>query len=87
MVIHSLRHGTEDQAKRLLEILEEHTRDQEKILEAIDIIKSTNSIEFASNTAKEMVKKSWDEVSAILPQNEHTEKLKLFVDYLVDRDT
>lgn len=85
MVIHTLKKANERDKKRLLEILQTHTNDQNLINEAIEIIKKYNSIEYAKEFAKKMVKEAWDEVDKLLKPSEAKEKLKAFAYYLIER--
>jgi len=59
MVIHSCNHLAEKDAKRLVDILNLQTEDRETIEEAIELIKSTDSIEYAKNVAQDLVQR-WD---------------------------
>lgn len=68
-----------------MEILQTHTNDQNLINEAIEIIKKYNSIEYAKEFAKKMVKEAWDEVDKLLKPSEAKEKLKAFAYYLIER--
>eukprot|EP01129_Flabellula_baltica_P014157 TRINITY_DN6722_c0_g1_i1.p1 TRINITY_DN6722_c0_g1~~TRINITY_DN6722_c0_g1_i1.p1 ORF type:complete len:355 (-),score=96.89 TRINITY_DN6722_c0_g1_i1:1018-2082(-) len=86
MVLHCIKNASPEAAARLIDILNMHTRENDLIQEAINIIKSTKSIQYARETAEEMVRATWAEVSPLLPENEAKQKLKVFVDYLVDRD-
>eukprot|EP01125_Pyxidicula_operculata_P022045 TRINITY_DN8843_c0_g1_i1.p1 TRINITY_DN8843_c0_g1~~TRINITY_DN8843_c0_g1_i1.p1 ORF type:complete len:367 (-),score=94.72 TRINITY_DN8843_c0_g1_i1:79-1179(-) len=85
MVIHSLEKAPKEKSDRLLEILNMHTNDEKLIKEAIEIMKSTNSLDYAAGVAKEIIKKAWTDVEAVLPNNEARDKLRVFADYLVDR--
>ena len=54
--------------------------------EAIDIIKKYDSVSYAKEFARNMVKDSWNEVDKLFPESEAKEKIKAFADYLVERD-
>lgn len=86
MVIYTLQNASEEDAARLEEILDMHTRDEKLIKEAIEIMKKYNAIEFAKNFAKELVKKTWEDVDKILPESEAKQKLKAFAQFLIERD-
>ena len=86
MVIYTLQNAKKEDAERLEEILNMHTRDEKLIKEAIEIMKKYNAIEFAKKFAKELVKKTWEEVDKILPESEAKQKLKAFAQFLIERD-
>jgi len=85
MVIHSLSTGTPEQAKRLEEILNSATNDPVVITEAIDIMRATDSLTYARGVAKEIIEKAWSDIEPLLPENEAKGKLKVFANYLINR--
>ncbi len=82
MVVHTLQVASEEDKKRLIEILEMHTKEEKLIHEAIGIMKKYDSIDYAKNFAKNMMKETWDEVDKTLPETEAKKKLEAFVHYL-----
>lgn len=86
MVIHAMKHASAEKSARLNEILLMHTRDQTLINEAIQIMVDTGSLDYARQVAKDIVNKAWADVEAVLPESEAKTKLKVFADYLVNRD-
>ncbi len=86
MVIYTLQNASKEDAQRLEEILNMHTKDEKLIKEAIEIMKKYNAIEFAKNFARELVKKTWEEVEKLLPESEAKQKLKAFSQFLIERD-
>ncbi|MBI2085213.1 MAG: polyprenyl synthetase family protein [Candidatus Aenigmarchaeota archaeon] len=86
LVIHTLTKCDKNAATRLVEILDMHTSDKKILQEAIDIIKKYNSIEYAKSYARKMVVDSWNKVDKMLPENEAKRKLRLFANFLVERD-
>lgn len=86
MVIHSLENATPEKAARLKEILDLHTSDQELINEAIAILKETKSTDYARQVARDIVVAAWNEVEKVIPESEAKSKLKIFADYLIERD-
>ena len=86
MVIHACQHMEEGKVGRLEEILDMHTKDQVLINEAIDILKEAKSIEYSQEYARRLVVSAWDSVDDILEDSQAKRHLKLFADYLVDRD-
>ncbi|MFQ6063856.1 MAG: polyprenyl synthetase family protein [Candidatus Bathyarchaeia archaeon] len=85
MVIHTLEKAEPKDRKRLLEILNMHTTDKELRDEAINIIKSYGSIEYAKKYARKIVRESWRDVAEFFPSSKAKEKLKAFADYLIER--
>jgi len=85
IVIHTLRNADTSDKKRLIQILESHTRDELQRKEAIGIIKKYGSIEYAKNLAADMVKDSWNEADMALPPSKAKEKLRKLADYLIER--
>ncbi len=84
MVIHTLQVASEEDKKRLLEILDMHTNDKKLVDEAISIMKKYNSIEYAKKLANKLMTETWEEIDKILPESEAKKKLKAFVEYLVE---
>lgn len=85
MVIHTLEKAQPQDKKSLLEILNMHTTDQKLRNEAINIIKSHGSIEYAKKYARKIVEESWEEIDVLLPSSRAKKKLKAFADYLIER--
>jgi geranylgeranyl pyrophosphate synthase len=57
MVIHSFKNLPKEKGKRLIDILNMQTEDKEIIKEAIDLIKSTSSIDYAKEVAHSLMNK------------------------------
>ena len=85
MVIHAIKHADEKERKRLLEILDMHTRDKRLIKEAIDILQRTGSVDYAMKKARELVENAWKEADAALPESDAKQKLKGLADFLIER--
>ncbi len=85
MVIHALKHATETDRNRLIEILNSHTSDVDKIQEAINILHRYGSVEYAKSKAREIVKQSWSEADPLLPDCNAKRILKSFVNFLIER--
>lgn len=77
---------TDEEKKRLLEILDMKTEDETLLREAIEILKRSGSIEYAEERAKTMLADAWAKVDASLPDNEGKAKLKILSDFLINRD-
>jgi len=85
MVIHTLKKADETDRKRLLEILNMHTRNPELIDEAIALLNKYDAINYAKQLARNLVNDAWSEAQALLPESEAKKKLKSFVDFLIER--
>lgn len=86
MVIHTLQKANSQDKKRLIEILNMHTKDQNLRNEAIDIIKRYGAIDYAVRFEKKMIRDVWSEVDRILKPSDAKEKLRAFANFLVERD-
>jgi geranylgeranyl pyrophosphate synthase len=85
IVIHTLRVAKAEDRKRLLEILNMHTSDQELKDEVISIMKKYDSLEYVGKCADRIVTESWKEVEGLLPSSPAKERLKDFAEFLVKR--
>ncbi|MDZ4256898.1 MAG: polyprenyl synthetase family protein, partial [archaeon] len=85
MVLHTLKNGSEDDKKRLLEILNAHPEDEKTIREAISIIQKYGSIEYAREKAKSLMEQSWRDVEAVLPESNAKKHLRAFAAFLINR--
>ena len=86
MVIYTLEKANEEDAKKLKEILNMHTRDNELIKEALDILHKYGSVDYAKNVAKEMVSSAWKDIETLISESDAKKKLKEFADFLIERD-
>jgi len=85
MVLHCLQTAPEEKSKRLIEILNSKTSDPVLIKEAVDLMKSTDSLNFAQKMASKIISDAWGAIEKLLPQNDTKEKLKVFANYLINR--
>ncbi len=86
IVIHALQNASEEDRKRLIEILNMHTTEHELIKEALDLLHKYDSVKYAKEFARKLMKDAWSEAEALLPQTEAKKKLEAFVNYLVERE-
>jgi len=86
MVIHTLKNANEEDKKRLIEILNMHTKDRNLIDEAIEIIKKYDSINYAKKLAKKIIEEAWKDVEPSLKESEAKNILKEFVKFCVERE-
>ena len=86
MVLHSLKNSGEKERKRLAEILNMHTKDNQMVEEAIGILNKSGSVDYAKKKAREIVSKAWDETGDMLPESDTKKKLMSFVNFLIERE-
>jgi len=86
MVIRTLKIAKPKDARRLIEILNLHTNDQNLRDEAIAIMQKYDVIEYVRHKADELVEESWREVDKLLKPSEGKEKLKAFAEFLIKRN-
>jgi geranylgeranyl pyrophosphate synthase len=85
IVIHTLKVAKTVDKRRLVAILNMHTSDQKLRNEAIALMQKYDSMEYAKQVARKMVKQSWAEVEKLLPASAGKEKLKAFAAFLIER--
>ncbi|MBI4020506.1 MAG: polyprenyl synthetase family protein [Candidatus Aenigmarchaeota archaeon] len=85
-VIHTLKAASQQDRKRLLELLDMHTTENSLIREAIGIITKYNAIEYAKGKARELVERTWKDADPLLPASEAKEKLHSFIRFAIERD-
>ena len=86
IVLHSLRKGKNSDSKRLLWILNQHTKSRGLVLEAIQLVRKTDSIKYAKSVAKRIVKDAWDDFKPFLKESEAKAMLECFAEYMIERD-
>jgi geranylgeranyl pyrophosphate synthase len=85
MVIHTLSKASPGDRKRLLNILNMHTRDEAPIREALSILRKYGSVEYAKGVSSRLVREAWSEVEPLLKETEAKRTLKSFADFMVER--
>jgi geranylgeranyl pyrophosphate synthase len=85
LVIHTLQKAGPQDRKRLLDILNAHTTDAALIAEAIRILKTYGAVEYATAVAEKLVAGAWREADPLLPPSPAKEKLKSFLDFIIER--
>jgi geranylgeranyl pyrophosphate synthase len=86
MVIRTLKTAKPKDAKRLVEILNMHTKEQKLRDEAIAIMQKYEAMEYVGHKADKMVEESWKEVDRLLKPSPGKEKLKAFAEFLIKRN-
>jgi geranylgeranyl pyrophosphate synthase len=85
IVIRTMEVASEEDKKRLTEILDSHTEKEEEITEALAIINKYDGIPYAKKRAEELVEQAWKNVDSVLEESNAKTVLKKFAEYLVDR--
>ncbi len=85
LVIHTLNVSPENEKKRLLEILNAHTKDDKLLKEAIGIIRKHGSVEYAKKTAGSLVEGAWKKIDATIPDSEAKKELRALAELVLHR--
>ncbi len=75
-----------NEAKILVDILDSKTKDKVLIGKAINILKDSGAVEYSSKVARDLIVDAWEKLNIILTDCEAKSKLKMFVDFIVERD-
>ncbi|OGJ21289.1 hypothetical protein A3K73_05550 [Candidatus Pacearchaeota archaeon RBG_13_36_9] len=86
MAIRVLEKGNEEDRKRLLEILSMKTKDERLINEAIGLMKRYDTINYAKKKAEKLVEDAWRNLDSCILPSDSKIKLKMFADFLVNRE-
>ena len=86
IIIKTFEQANEIDKKRLLEILNLKTKNKELIKEAIEIIDKYSGIKDSKKIAEELVSTAWKEIDLVFPDSDSKNKLKLFADFMVERN-
>ncbi|MEM4662417.1 MAG: polyprenyl synthetase family protein [Candidatus Diapherotrites archaeon] len=86
LVIKAFQNLPKKEAEELEQILNLHTKDKDKILRAIALIKKSGAIYYSINKARTIVKKAWAKIDKKIPNNDGKQELKAFADFAINRD-
>ena len=86
LVIHAMDAASPERAARLESILAADENSDEEVLEAIDILQSTGSIEYARETALELAAEAREHLESAELAPEIEQRLAEFTEFVVDRD-
>lgn len=86
MVIHAVKTAEPDRAARLKEILAAETNSDEEILEAIEIIQATDSIEFAREVALDLAAEARGHIEPLDLRSASKTDLLDFTEFVVQRE-
>jgi len=83
--IHTVKVAKIEDKKRLIEILNMHTSNQELIDEAIAIMEKYNALEYVKQFARKIVEESWKDVEGLISTSDAKKKLNAFAKFLIER--
>ncbi|MBI5355248.1 MAG: polyprenyl synthetase family protein [Candidatus Aenigmarchaeota archaeon] len=86
IVIHFLKKARPSERRRLLKILDSHTKNKTSVKAAIALLEKYGSLDYAKERARSIVKDSWKDVDSLLKESKAKRQLKAFADFLVERD-
>ncbi|MEM0200805.1 MAG: polyprenyl synthetase family protein [Candidatus Micrarchaeaceae archaeon] len=86
MVIQTLNKASKDDKEKLLKILSEHTKEKQKIHEAISIIKKYNSFTYCKNLAHKIINDSLNEIEQILKESKSKQLIREFAEFMINRN-
>lgn len=87
LVIHTLETANDADRKRLLTILEEHTKDNTEINEAIAIMDRYGSFNYSRDLAKRIADDAWEVLDKNLPPSIAKERIRAMIRVLLQRTT
>ncbi|MFB6149872.1 MAG: polyprenyl synthetase family protein [Halobacteriales archaeon] len=85
IVIHAIEQASPETAARLQSILHSDTTTEAEILEAIDIIQETHSIEYSRRRAEELAQQARNALTGLDLDPEAAEELTDFTQFMIDR--
>jgi geranylgeranyl diphosphate synthase type I len=85
MVIHTLKVANSEDKERLVRILDAHTSNQKLRDEAVALMMKYGSIDYVRQFAERIVEDSWMRVETLLPDSNGRDKLKSFIEFLIER--
>ncbi|MEN3047960.1 MAG: polyprenyl synthetase family protein [Candidatus Caldarchaeales archaeon] len=85
MVVHALRALPPERSRRLREILNSRTSDPALIREAIDLIVSAGSVEYARSFSRKLVEGAWTGLDGVLPGSAPKTALRELAEFLITR--
>lgn len=86
LALHAVKTLPKKDAEKLKKIIDMHTKNKEKVLEAISLIKKSGAAGYASKEAKKIGKCGWNYADKVLKESDSKIKLKEFSDFLVERN-
>ena len=86
MVIHATTHATPSEAERLVDILAAEHNERADVLEAIDIMQSTDSLAYARERAHMFARRAKEHLEEIPLTANRKQDLAAFAEFVIERD-
>lgn len=86
VVIKTLEESSKEDKERLIKILKLKTKNKEYIMEAINIINKYSGIKKSEEIAKKIILLAWKEVEKEIHDQKLKNKLKVFSEFMIERD-
>ncbi|MFB6183243.1 MAG: polyprenyl synthetase family protein [Haloarculaceae archaeon] len=86
MVVHAAENASPEDVARLEEILWADDNTDEEILEAIDIMQETDSVDYARRRARELAASAREHLDAVDLAEDNADQLAEFSRFVIDRD-
>jgi len=61
------------------------TKDKDLIIEAINLVTKSNSIEYAREVATQLIEEAWNDVVTFIPDSKTKPYLKQLAEFFIDR--
>jgi geranylgeranyl pyrophosphate synthase len=85
LVIRTLDRASEQDRKRLLQILKSHTEDKDEISEAIAIIDRYDAKAYTKERSRAIVSEAWAALERLLPKSDARDRIKRISEFLIGR--
>lgn len=85
MVIRLMEKALKEDKRRLMSILNIHTREKRLVDEAIGIIKKYDTMGYAREKANEIVVEAWQKLDPLISPSKYKKQLKEFAEFVVKR--
>jgi len=85
VILHALKVASDSEKEALEKILKGEIKSNSEVKEALEIVKGTNSIEYATKRAKSLIKRAKSSLE-VLEDSNAKKALELVADYAVSRD-
>jgi len=85
IVIKTLKKASNEDRRKLIRILQSHTKNKRSIDAAIRIIEKYGAIEDCKEVARTLVEESWKNAEGVIPQGHPKDVLEAFAKFLIER--
>ncbi len=86
LVIRTISQASKEDKENLLKILSKHTKDKQKINEAIAIINKYDSIKYCKKIAEGIISKAIADLDSLLKESEAKQLIKDFAEFMITRN-